>query len=88
MLVAPPDAHVRGCVQSGHAYHCFCSSERLDELRASQKRRGLMPMYDRACLSLTPEEVQARHDAGESFTIRFKVRCELPCVVSLRAPLR
>lgn len=60
--------------QSGHAYHCFCSSERLDALRTSQKRRGLMPMYDRACLSLTQEEVQAKRDAGESFTIRFKVR--------------
>lgn len=61
-------------VESGHAYHCFCSAERLQRLREEGERRGIGSMYDRHCLvSLSPSEVKARLAAGEPSIIRMKV---------------
>lgn len=54
-------------------YHCFCSSERLTELRTEQQELGLPTKYDKKCRFLTPEEKKERLDAGESYTIRLKV---------------
>ncbi len=34
---------------NGHAYHCECSRERLDEMREAQKAQGLKPKYDGRC---------------------------------------
>jgi len=41
---------------SGHAYHCQCSRERLDEMRETQKAQGLKPKYDGRCRSLDLSE--------------------------------
>ncbi|KAG7390354.1 Glutamyl-tRNA synthetase [Phytophthora pseudosyringae] len=60
-------------VESGHAYRCFCSSERLHKLRESQTRHGEATMYDRACLGLEEKEVEARAARGEPHTIRLKI---------------
>ena len=38
-----------GLVESGHAYYCYCSSERLKEMREEQARQKLPPGYDRLC---------------------------------------
>jgi nondiscriminating glutamyl-tRNA synthetase len=55
------------------AYHCFCSQERLDELKAECRARDEMPKYDRRCSAVTPEEAAERLAAGEPATIRFRV---------------
>ncbi|NGP53739.1 glutamate--tRNA ligase [Thioalkalivibrio sp. XN8] len=34
---------------SGHAYHCYCTKEELDEMRAAQMARGEKPRYDGRC---------------------------------------
>lgn len=60
-------------IGSGHAYHCFCTSERLDQMRKSQEAKKQAPMYDRTCLELSKEEVQRRLAAGEKHVIRMKV---------------
>ncbi|KAF1789312.1 Protein of unknown function DUF4953 [Phytophthora cactorum] len=60
-------------IESGHAYRCFCSSERLQKLRESQTRHGEATMYDRACLGLDEKEVEARVACGEPHTIRLKI---------------
>jgi nondiscriminating glutamyl-tRNA synthetase len=60
-------------LQKGYAYRCFCTSERLAEMRAAQEARKQAPMYDRACLKLTPEEVERRVAAGEPHVIRMKI---------------
>lgn len=65
--------HAEKLLKSGHAYHCFCTSERLDQMRKDQELRKLPPMYDRQCLHLKPEEVSTRIAAGEPFVIRLKV---------------
>lgn len=60
-------------VEKGEAYYCFCDKERLDEVKAIQEASGIMPMYDRHCRNLSPEEVQAKLDAGIPYVIRQKV---------------
>ncbi len=60
-------------IEKGAAYHCFCTSERLDEMRKKQAELKKAPMYDRACLKLSAEEVQSQKDAGEPFVIRQKI---------------
>lgn len=57
----------------GHAYKCFCTSEELEEMRRRQEARHEAPMYDRRCLKLTPEEVEAKIAAGTTFVIRQKI---------------
>jgi len=56
-------------IERGHAYRCFCTEERLEELR----REDPNAKYDRRCLSLTPEELQAKLDAGEPYVIRQRI---------------
>lgn len=57
---------------TGHAYHCFCSPQRLEELRKRQSEAGENPRYDRRCLALDPEQARARLEAGERSVIRLK----------------
>lgn len=63
-------------VKSGHAYYCFCDKERLDEVRKIQEASRIAPMYDRHCRNLSPEEVQAKLDAGVPYVIRQKMPLE------------
>ncbi len=60
-------------VESGHAYYCFCNKDRLEEVKAVQKASGMAPKYDGHCRNLTPEEVQAKLDAGIPYVIRQKM---------------
>lgn len=57
-------------IEKGEAYRCFCSKERLDEMRESQKKRKLAPMYDKHCRTLPKEDVQKHLDAGDSYVVR------------------
>jgi glutamyl-tRNA synthetase len=57
----------------GLAYPCFCTSERLEEMRRSQMAAKQDPKYDRACLNLPPEEVLARLQSGTPHVIRMLV---------------
>jgi nondiscriminating glutamyl-tRNA synthetase len=57
-------------VDNGHAYKCFCSSERLDALREEQQKNKQAPRYDRHCRNLSAEEVTARVANGESYVVR------------------
>ncbi len=65
--------------QSGRAYHCFCTPERLAETRKRLQREGSHEGYDRRCLGLPQEEVQERLQRGERNIVRFKVRREFSC---------
>ena len=65
--------HVDQLLADGHAYHCFCTSERLDQMRKDQEKRRQASMYDRTCMDLPEEEVSKRIAAGEKYVIRMKV---------------
>ncbi len=68
-------------LDAGHAFHCFCTPERLDEMRASQREAGETARYDGRCMSISREEAQQRIDAGEKHVVRMKVPTEGTCVV-------
>ena len=46
------DEVIATLLSSGHAYHCECSKERLDQVREEQKAKGLKPKYDGRCREL------------------------------------
>lgn len=58
------------------AYPCFCSRERLNDLRKTQQQQKLPPKYDKHCLSLSEEEIQKRIEQGEPHVIRLNVPAE------------
>ena len=60
-------------LESGKAYRCFCSRERLEELREGQRERKERIHYDRRCLELSTDDVQRRLNAGEPAAVRFRV---------------
>ncbi|KAG0022865.1 Glutamyl-tRNA synthetase [Podila clonocystis] len=65
--------HADTLLEHGHAYRCFCSSERLALVRLEAQKTGRSASYDRKCSYLSPQESQERADNGESFVIRLKV---------------
>lgn len=60
-------------IEKGHAYTCFCTQEELDEMRKRQEARHEAPMYNRKCLSLSKEEIDAKKASGIPFVIRQKI---------------
>ncbi|BGP57250.1 Glutamate--tRNA ligase mitochondrial [Rhodotorula sphaerocarpa] len=66
------DRYLEPLIQSGRAYHCFCTPERLAETRKRLQREGSHEGYDRRCLGLPQEEVQERLQRGERNIVRFK----------------
>lgn len=76
--------YAKQLVEKGGAYYCFCSQDRLDKLRERQKAMGKAPGYDGCCRSLTPEEIQAKLDAGEPYVIRLKMPYEGETVIKDR----
>ncbi|MCK4635708.1 MAG: glutamate--tRNA ligase [Candidatus Moranbacteria bacterium] len=65
--------YIQQLIDEGKAYYCFCSSERLDDLRKKQQLEKLAPKYDRHCLNLSSEEVQKKIESGEKYVVRFKI---------------
>ena len=59
-------------VNEGKAYYCYCTSERLQELRKSQENAKVQAGYDRLCRTLSAEECAERNQAGLRRVIRFK----------------
>ena len=60
-------------LESGHAYKCFCTPERLEALRQEQHLRKQPPGYDRHCRDLSSEEREAGEKAGLPYVIRLKI---------------
>jgi glutamyl-tRNA synthetase len=59
-------------IQKGHAYYCFCSTDRLAAVRSGMQKKGLPPMYDRQCRSLDP--LKAKKQAQkQKHVVRLKV---------------
>lgn len=60
-------------IKKGHAYYCFCSKERLEEMRREQEAEHEAPRYDRHCRHLSPKEVEKRLANNEPCVIRQAV---------------
>ncbi len=68
--------HADRLIETSHAYRCYCTEERLEELRREQEARRQPTGYDRRCRYLTPEERAAREAEGLSFVVRFAAPVE------------
>ncbi len=68
--------HARRLVEDDHAYPCYCSLGRLEELKAEQRRQGDSFGYDRRCRELSPRQREAFEQEGIKPVIRFKVPLE------------
>jgi len=82
--------HAELLVKAGAAYPCFCTRERLEELRARQRAAKADLGYDGACRRLDPSEAEKRRRAGEQHVIRLAMPASGDFVVSdlLRGELR
>ncbi len=65
--------HINTLVNSGHAYPCFCTPERLDAVRQEQQKRKENTHYDGTCRILDPDDAARRVANGESYVVRFKM---------------
>jgi len=65
--------HVEELIEKGEAYYCFCSKERLDEVREQQKSEGKTPKYDGHCRHLSEDEVNQKLASGASHVVRLKL---------------
>jgi len=72
-------AHAGQLLDSGHAFRCFCSSDRLDTLRAQQMEDKQHVGYDGHCLSLSQDDVETRVANNESHVVRMQVPREGQC---------
>ena len=65
--------YAKELVDKGEAYYCFCDKERLESLRQSIDMGGAtkeITVYDKHCLGLSKEEVEANLAEGKPFVIR------------------
>lgn len=65
--------HAEKLIEMGHAYRCFCTKERLDEMRREQAARKEPPRYDRRCLYLPNEEIERNLAAGMPYVVRMRM---------------
>lgn len=61
--------YAKKLVEKGEAYYCFCTQERLNTLKKTVNGEEIM-VYDKHCLHLSKEEVEANLKAGMPFVIR------------------
>jgi glutamyl-tRNA synthetase len=73
--------YVDELLAAGHAFKCFCTPQRLEEMRIAQRAAGAPPRYDGLCLSYSVQEVDRREAAGEPYVVRLKVPDRGICVV-------
>jgi glutamyl-tRNA synthetase len=59
-------------IDQGSAYYCFCSKERLDEVRQEQKNKKQKPMYDGCCRDINVDTARERVESGEEYVVRMK----------------
>ncbi|NLO12914.1 MAG: glutamate--tRNA ligase [Clostridiales bacterium] len=62
--------YARELVESGHAYYCFCTREDLAHRRRQAEALGETWKYDKHCLHLAKDDIQAKLDAGTPYVIR------------------
>jgi len=66
------EKYAKELVKKGKGYYCFCSEERLKEVREKKIKEGKIPRYDGRCRDLDDDEVKKRINSGESYVIRLK----------------
>ncbi|MFN0071544.1 MAG: glutamate--tRNA ligase [Chloroflexota bacterium] len=65
--------HARILVENGGGYYCFCTPERLEQVRKEQMSRKEPPKYDGHCREISPDAARGRIAAGETAVVRLRV---------------
>ncbi|MFD3354944.1 glutamate--tRNA ligase [Streptomyces fradiae] len=60
-------------LKGGHAYHCYCTAEELDERREAARAAGKPSGYDGHCRELTAERIAGYEAEGRSAIVRFRM---------------
>lgn len=69
--------YAKQLIEQGNAYYCFCDKERLESLKTSVSEDGTQIVnYDKHCLHLSKEEVEANLAAGKPYVIRINMPTE------------
>ncbi len=70
--------YAKKLISKGDAYYCFCGKERLASLKSTVSEDGgtEIVVYDKHCLTLSEEEVEANLAAGKPYVIRFNMPTE------------
>lgn len=81
--------HVEQLIDSGHAYYCFCSPDRLRQMREKQQKINAQPRYDGLCRNLSLSEARQRIQDGESYVVRFRMpkTGQTTCLDTLRGKI-
>jgi glutamyl-tRNA synthetase len=76
-------------LEGGQAFRCFCTPQRLEQMRAEQIRAKQPPAYDGRCLELDPAAVAANEAAGLPSVVRLRVPREGSVTIDdlLRGPI-
>ena len=65
--------YVDQLLEQKDAYRCFCTKERLEQMRQEQEAKHQAPMYDKHCRNLSQEEIEKNLNEQKSFVVRMKV---------------
>lgn len=81
--------YARKLIDSGHAYYCFCTPERLEQVRREQQKNKISPRYDGTCRNLSSEEATRRVASGEKHVVRFKMPSDgqITVIDEMRGPI-
>lgn len=60
-------------IANDSAYYCFCTRERLEEMRKKQQQEKKLVMYDKHCRTVPSDEAKRRIEKNESHVVRMKV---------------
>jgi nondiscriminating glutamyl-tRNA synthetase len=66
-------AYIVELMAGGHAYHCFCSAEQLEQDREAALKAGRPPKYVGRCRDIPKQDARRRIDNGEKAVVRFRV---------------
>ncbi|MFA5020770.1 MAG: glutamate--tRNA ligase [Patescibacteria group bacterium] len=82
--------HAKQLIKAEKAYYCFCSPERLENLRQQQEKAKQPTRYDGCCKKLTPADVKNRLDRGDEYVIRMKMPAnrEIGFTDLIRGPIK
>ncbi len=69
--------YVERLLADGHAYHCWCSPERLTQMREAQQKAKKPPGYDRLCLGKTREEREQLPGFSPDPVVRMRIPADV-----------
>jgi glutamyl-tRNA synthetase len=74
------DVQVARLIEAGHAYYCWCTTDRLAEMRTEQQKAKLPTGYDRLCLGKTREERSVLPGFSDKPVVRMLIPDDAPLV--------